>query len=81
MWSDVASVEVPLRITPDIARGVVSMPHGFSTGDNAGQTLAQERARTLNAANFNRLAAASDVDAPSATAALNGIPVRCESAV
>ncbi len=92
----VDAVTVPLRITEDLRPGVVCLPHGFSAGDWAhlsgvpdragpeneafGQVHATARARQAGSANANALAAAGDVDLPSATAALNGIRVRCARA-
>jgi anaerobic selenocysteine-containing dehydrogenase len=78
--SGVDAVVVPLCITDELARGVVSLPHGFSTAGTPEQRIAQQRAVVNHSANANRLAAARDVDLPSATAALNGIPVTCERA-
>jgi anaerobic selenocysteine-containing dehydrogenase len=78
--SGVDAVVVPLRITDELARGVVSLPHGFSTTGTPEQRIAQQRAMANHSANANRLAAAGAVDLPSGTAALNGIPVICERA-
>ncbi|MFM7120103.1 MAG: molybdopterin dinucleotide binding domain-containing protein, partial [Gammaproteobacteria bacterium] len=89
----VDAVTVPLCITDDLRPGVVCLPHGFSAGDwqhlagvaaaphhPDGQRHASARARQAGSANANALAAAGDVDLPSATAALNGIPVHCTRA-
>ncbi|MFM8356785.1 MAG: molybdopterin dinucleotide binding domain-containing protein, partial [Gammaproteobacteria bacterium] len=89
----VDAVTVPLCITDDLRPGVVCLPHGFSSGDwqhlagvaaaphhPDGQRHASARARQAGSANANALAAAGDVDLPSATAALNGIPVHCTRA-
>jgi len=76
--SKVDTVVVPVRITDELAPGVVCLPHGFSSAETPEQQIAQQRARTTGSTNANRLAAAADIDVPSATAALNGIPVLCE---
>ena len=67
--SDAGAIETEVSLTEDIMRGCVSLPHGFS--EDIG--LAQGVRRT--GANYNRLAAASLVDAPSGTSALNGVMV------
>ncbi len=58
-------------LTEDLARGVVSMPHGFSEYANGRQSVASARPGV----NSNAIAPADHVDAISATVALNGIPV------
>ena len=67
--SDTASLEIPVLLTEDLMTGVVAMPHGFS-GDRE-----LRQSHCLDGENYNRLAAAEIVDRPSATSALNGIPV------
>lgn len=63
-WVEIRSatgaIRVPVKVSKLISQGVVSLPHGFSGHRGA---------------NYNILAAAARVDGPSATAALNGIPV------
>jgi len=78
--SRIDTVTVPVRITEDLGRGVVCLPHGFSSAETPGQRIAQQRAVDTGSVNVNRLAAASDVDIPSATVALNGIAVTCAPA-
>ena len=68
--SDNASLEMPVLLTEDLLPGVVAMPHGFSSDGELQQSHCQD------GENYNRLAAAAVVDRPSATSALNGIPVR-----
>lgn len=68
--SDNASLEISVRLTDDLLPGVVAMPHGFSSDGELQQSNCQI------GENYNRLAQAATVDGPSATAALNGIPVR-----
>ena len=57
-----------LTCTDDLARGVVSLPHGFSETD---LVLSSQR----KGPNYNSIIATSHIDAPSATAALNGVSV------
>ena len=76
--SSTATLVVNVRLTDELRPGVVCLPHGFSAGEAPAQALTAARARQTGSVNANALAAASDVDLPSATAALNGIPVRCE---
>jgi len=54
--------------TDDLARGVVSLPHGFSETD---LVLSNQR----KGPNYNSIIATSHIDAPSGTAALNGVSV------
>lgn len=67
--NDTASLQLPVQLTEDIARGVVCMPHGFA------RTAGLQQRNLQQGENYNRLAKASNVDRPSGTAALNGIPV------
>jgi anaerobic selenocysteine-containing dehydrogenase len=57
-----------LTCTDDLARGVVSLPHGFSETDLG---LSSQR----KGPNYNSIIATSHIDVPSATAALNGVSV------
>lgn len=66
--SAVASISAPAQVTEAVAQGVVCLPHGFS--DNADCLPEQSKG-----ANYNRLVAVSEIDGPSATAALNGVVV------
>lgn len=68
--SENASLEMPVLLTEDLLPGVVAMPHGFSNDGELQQSHCQD------GENYNRLAVAAIVDRPSATSALNGIPVR-----
>ena len=68
--SGTAAIERPVLFNEDMMPGVVAMPHGFSSDDELQQS------RRLDGENYNRLAAAAVVDGPSATSALNGIPVQ-----
>jgi anaerobic selenocysteine-containing dehydrogenase len=69
--SSVDRLKVKVMLTEDLARGVVSMPHGFSEYANGRQSVASARPGV----NSNAIAPADHVDAISATVALNGIPV------
>ena len=63
---------VPVEITGDIRRGVVSLPHGWGHDrDGTGQTLAARHP----GANVNQLNDGAVLDPLSGTAVLNGIPV------
>lgn len=67
--SSVGELQVQVEFTETLMPGSVSMPHGYSESDLSGLGVARA------GANSNRLAPADFVDVPSATAALNGIPV------
>ena len=59
-------------MTPDVMRGVVSLPHGFGhTGDGIGLRVAAKRP----GANVNALTDDAHADAPSGASALFGAPV------
>ena len=60
---------VRVALTEDLMPGTLSLPHGYSNSAD----LEQRTARS--GPNSNVLAPADYVDVPSATAALNGIPV------
>ena len=63
---------VPVEITEDIRRGVLSLPHGWGHDrDGTGQMLAASRPGV----NANQLNDGSVLDPLSGTAVLNGIPV------
>ncbi|MBW3659081.1 MAG: molybdopterin-dependent oxidoreductase, partial [Actinobacteria bacterium] len=76
--SRVGSVVAPVEVTDDIARGVVSLPHGFGH-DLPG--VVQEVARRRPGVNSNVLTDEQDLDPLSGTAVLNGIPVAVAPAV
>jgi anaerobic selenocysteine-containing dehydrogenase len=70
--SRVGSVEVPVGITADVARGVVSLPHGWGhTRDGTAQSVAAAHA----GASLNDLTDELSVDALSGNAAFSGVPV------
>jgi anaerobic selenocysteine-containing dehydrogenase len=70
--SEAGSVEVPVEISDEMMRGVVSLPHGWGH-DKPGARLAV--AREHAGVNNNLLAPGTFVDAISGNAAVNGIPV------
>jgi anaerobic selenocysteine-containing dehydrogenase len=66
------SIELPVQLTDEVMRGVVSIPHGWGH-DDAGTVL--EIAARHAGANSNALASDQLVDPVSGNAVLNGIPV------
>lgn len=64
-----ASMELPVQLSEDLSPGVVAMPHGFSSDGQLQQSNCQ------NGENYNRLVAATIIDRPSGTSALNGVSV------
>ena len=69
---------VPIEVTEDIRRGVLSLPHGWGHDrDGTGQKLAAGQPGV----NVNQLNDGAAVDPLSGTAVLNGIPVVVEPAV
>ena len=74
--SEAGTVEVPVKVTDEMTRGTVALPHGW--GHKGGWKLANE----AGGVNVNLLAP-SGVDALERLAGmahLNGIPVRVEAA-
>ncbi|WP_455713376.1 molybdopterin oxidoreductase family protein [Streptomyces zhihengii] len=69
---DGGSVEVPVEITDEVRRGVVSLPHGWGH-DRSGVRLSVASARP--GVNVNQLLDGSRTDPMSGTAVLNGFPV------
>lgn len=67
--SATGEVTATVAITDALAVGVVSLPHGFSPASDLRQ------GQLTPGPNYNELAATTAVDAPSGTAALNGVPV------
>jgi len=70
--SRVGSIEVPVGLTDDVARGVVSLPHGWGHA-REGASLSVAAAHA--GASLNDLTDELSVDALSGNAAFNGIPV------
>ncbi|HZX93986.1 MAG TPA: molybdopterin dinucleotide binding domain-containing protein, partial [Myxococcales bacterium] len=75
--SRVGSVEAPVRVTEDVARGVVCLPHGWGHG-RPGVALSVARAHA--GASLNDLTDELSVDALSGNAALNGVHVTVSKA-
>jgi hypothetical protein len=74
--SRVGVVEAPVEMTDALARGVVSLPHGFGhTAPGARLRVAARHAGV----NSNVLTDEHALDAVSGTAVLNGIPVEIEA--
>lgn len=71
--SDDGEVEVPVAVTDDIRRGVVSLPHGFGHDLDG---VEQPEAAKQDGANVNRLLSRRAIDPLSGTSALNAVPVR-----
>jgi anaerobic selenocysteine-containing dehydrogenase len=70
--SEAGSVEVPVEVSDEMMRGVVSLPHGWGHDKlDARLSVAREHAGVNN----NLLAPGTFVDAISGNAAVNGIPV------
>jgi anaerobic selenocysteine-containing dehydrogenase len=70
--SRVGSVEVPVAVTEEVMRGVVSLPHGWG---HAREGAALSVARAHAGASLNDLTDDQSVDALSGNAAFNGVPV------
>ena len=75
--SRVGGVVVPVRITPDMMPGVVSLPHGYGH-DREGTRLST--AADHAGVSINDLTDPAELDALSGNAVLSGIPVRVERA-
>ncbi len=76
--SRVGSVTVPVEITSDVMRGVVSLPHGFGhTREGVRLRVAAEHA----GASINDLTDDQAIDALSGNAAFSGVAVRVEPAL
>ena len=70
--SRVGSIEVPVALTEDLVRGVVSLPHGWGHGRKG---AALSVARENKGASLNDLTDDQAIDALSGNAAFSGIPV------
>jgi len=70
--SRVGRIEVPVALTDDVVRGVVSLPHGWGHA-REGSALAVARAHA--GASLNDLTDEQAVDALSGNAAFSGLPV------
>ena len=67
--SEIGVITATVETSDQIMPGVVSLPHGFSHFE------AQRQSKMLSGPNYNELAPLTEIDTPSGTAALNGIPV------
>ena len=76
--SEAGSIEVPVEISDEMMRGVVSLPHGWGH-DRPGTQLSV--AREHAGVNSNLLAPGHFVDELSGNAAVNGIPVEVAPAL
>jgi anaerobic selenocysteine-containing dehydrogenase len=71
--SRVGQVSVPVNVTDDVMRGVVSLPHGYGhRRDGVRQSIAAKHA----GASLNDLTDDQRVDALCGNAAFSGVPVR-----
>jgi anaerobic selenocysteine-containing dehydrogenase len=70
--SRVGAVAVPVALSPDIAVGVVSLPHGWGHG---GDGVALRVAQTRAGASINDLTDELRLDALSGNASFSGVPV------
>jgi anaerobic selenocysteine-containing dehydrogenase len=74
--SRVGTIELPVKITPDMRPGVVSIPHGFGHGRHGvGWNVAAAHA----GASVNNLTDPALVDTLTGNAAFNATPVRIEA--
>jgi hypothetical protein len=72
----IAEVIAPVVVSDEIMPGVVSLPHGWGHG------MKDTRQRVANAhagVNANAIIDEGDLDVPSATTILNGVPVEIEA--
>jgi anaerobic selenocysteine-containing dehydrogenase len=76
--SKVGAIVLPLEVTDEIMRGVVSIPHGWGH-DRSGNQL--EVAQQHAGASINDLTDASLIDALCGTAAFNGTSVTVDAYV
>jgi len=76
--SDVSSVQVEVRATDDVMRGVVSLPHGYG---HRRPGVRLSRAVEVPGVTMNDLTDPARVEGVSGNAVLNGIPVVVAPAV
>lgn len=74
--SRVGAIEIPLEITADMMRGVVSIPHGWGHGRNG---VKMDVARDHAGASINDLTDDQVVDALTGNAAFSGVAVYVEA--
>jgi anaerobic selenocysteine-containing dehydrogenase len=74
--SRVGAIELPLEVSDEMRRGVISIPHGFGhTRSGVGWQLAAEK----SGVSVNDITDPSVVDAITGNAAFNAVPVRVEA--
>ena len=76
--SRTGEVNVPVRLSTEMRRGVVSLPHGWGHADEKVPGMPQAKARP--GVNYNHLADETLLDRPSGTVNLNHIPVEVSAA-
>jgi anaerobic selenocysteine-containing dehydrogenase len=72
----VGEIRVPVELTEDVMRGVVSLPHGFG---HEGSGVALSVATRRPGANVNAVTDDDPSDAPSGASVLFGVPVEVEA--
>ena len=75
--SEVGSITLPAWVSDDIMPGVISVPHGWGH-DRKGVQM--DVARRAGGASVNDVVGTTRVEAVTAMAQLNGIPVKVEAA-
>ncbi|OCB46739.1 molybdopterin-binding oxidoreductase [Mycobacterium vulneris] len=75
--SRTGAVEVPVEVSETVSPGVVSLPHGWGHDEPEASVRVAARRPGVNS---NVLADATELDALSGTAVLNGIPVQIRTA-
>jgi anaerobic selenocysteine-containing dehydrogenase len=73
--SRVGAVEVPVRVTESVMRGVVALPHGYGHG---GEGIRLHVAAEHAGASCNDLTDPAEIDPLSGNAVLSGVPVRVD---
>jgi anaerobic selenocysteine-containing dehydrogenase len=74
--STVGAIEVPLEITDEMRRGVVSVPHGFG---HSRPGVGWRRAAANAGASMNDITDTAILDSLTGNAAFNAVPVRVEA--
>ncbi len=74
--SETGRIELPLQLSPDLARGVVSVPHGYG---HSLPGIGWEIPEPARGASYNDLVSHEDLDA-TGNAALNGVRVEIRAA-
>lgn len=68
----IGELKAPVLVSDEIMEGVVSLPHGWG---HAMDDTRQQVANAHSGVNANAIIDESDIDVPSATTVLNGVPV------